>query len=103
VSTGSIHHWKRPIAALNETHRILKPGCHALIYDLVRRLPSSVAEVARREFGSLRARMLWLHSLEEPFLTPQDMEALVSATAFRRGKTQFVGVLCCLILRKTDA
>jgi ubiquinone/menaquinone biosynthesis C-methylase UbiE len=103
VSTGSIHHWKSPVPALNETHRVLKVGGHALIYDLVRRLPPSVAKAARREFGSLWSRMLWLHSLEEPFLTPQDMEGLVSATAFRRGKTRFVGVLCCLILQKTGA
>jgi SAM-dependent methyltransferase len=88
------------LAALNEVHRLLKAGGHALVYDLVRKLPPSVAEAARREFGSLQTRMLWLHSFEEPFYSPRDMEALVPATSFQRGQTQFVGVLCCLVLQK---
>jgi ubiquinone/menaquinone biosynthesis C-methylase UbiE len=101
VSTGSLHHWNHPLAALNEVHRVLKTGGYALVYDLVRKLPPSVAEAARRKFGSLRTRMLWLHSFEEPFYSPQDMEALVPTTSFQRGQTQFVGVLCCLVLQKS--
>jgi SAM-dependent methyltransferase len=101
VSTGSLHHWKNPLAALNEVHRVLKAGGYALVYDLVRKLPPTVAEAARHEFGSLRTRMLWLHSFEEPFYSPQDMEALVPATSFQRGQTRFVGALCCLVLQKT--
>lgn len=100
VSTGSLHHWKHPQAALNEAYRILKPGGYALVYDLVRKLPPEVAEAARREFGVVRTRMLWLHSFEEPFYSPEDMEALVPATSFQRGQTHFVGVLCCLVLQK---
>lgn len=103
VSTGSLHHWKQPVAALNEAYRVLKTGGHALIYDLVRKLPAEVAAAARREFGTLPTRMIWLHSFEEPFYTPKDMEALVPATLFGRGETQFVGVFCCLILKKTAA
>jgi SAM-dependent methyltransferase len=100
VSTGSLHHWKHPLSALNEVHRVLKAGGYALVYDLVRELPADVAEAARREFGALRTCMLWLHSFEEPFYSHQDMEALVTATSFQRGETQFVGVLCCLVLHK---
>ena len=101
VSTGSLHHWKNPITALNEVHRVLKMGGYALIYDLVRRLPPTVAQAARREFGPLRIHMLWLHSFEEPFYSPQDMLGLAPATPFLEADTQFVGVLCCLVLRKT--
>jgi len=39
ISTGSLHHWKHPIAGLNEVYRVLKEGHCALIYDLVRKLP----------------------------------------------------------------
>jgi len=103
VSTGSLHHWRRPVVALNEAYRVLKAGGYALIYDLVRRLPPAVAVAARREFGPLRTRMLWLHSFEEPFYSAQEMEALVPATLFQRGETQFIGVLCCLVLQKSTA
>ena len=102
VSTGSLHHWKHPSAALNEVHRVLKTGGYALIYDLVRKLPPEVAKAARREFGSLRTGMLWLHSFEEPFYSAQEMESLVPATAFGKGQTDFVGILCCLILQKNE-
>jgi SAM-dependent methyltransferase len=102
LSTGSLHHWKYPEEALNEAYRVLKAGGHALIYDLVRKLPPTVAEAARREFGPLQTGMLWLHSFEEPFLSAQEMKALVPGTRFRRGDIQFVGVLCCLVLRKSD-
>jgi len=101
VSTGSLHHWKDPIVALNEVHRVLKTGGYALVYDLVRKLPPAVAEAARREFGSLRTRILWLHSFEEPFYTSRDMSELVPATSFHNGRVEFVGVLCCLVLQKT--
>ncbi|MGA2400880.1 MAG: class I SAM-dependent methyltransferase, partial [Syntrophobacteraceae bacterium] len=67
VSTGSLHHWKHPVAGLNEVHRVLRAGGHALVYDLVRKLPPSIADAAKREFGSLRTLMLRLHSFEEPF------------------------------------
>jgi ubiquinone/menaquinone biosynthesis C-methylase UbiE len=101
VSTGSLHHWKHPPAALNEAHRVLKTGGCALIYDLVRNLPPAVAKAVRREYGSLRMLMFWLHSFEEPFYSPRDMEALVQDTSFESADIQFVGALCCLILRKS--
>jgi len=103
VSTGSLHHWKQPVAALNEMHRVLRAGGYALVYDLVRRMPPAIAEAARSEFGSWRTHMLWLHSFEETFYTPQDMEELLPATLFKGGQTQFVGMLCCLVLQKTTA
>jgi ubiquinone/menaquinone biosynthesis C-methylase UbiE len=101
VSTGSIHHWKDPVGGLNECHRVLKDGGVALMYDLVRQLPPDVAAAAKREFGRYRLALLWLHSFEEPFYSPQEMEALAAKSRFSQGQTRFVGVLCCLILRKS--
>jgi SAM-dependent methyltransferase len=103
VSTGSVHHWKNPVVGLNEVHRVLKPGRYALLYDLVSHVPPAVMRKARAEFGRVRSRLLWLHSFEEPFYSPEDMEALAPATHFGRGETRFVGVLCCLMLKKGEA
>ncbi len=100
VSTGSLHHWKNPVAALNEVHRVLQVGGTALMYDLVRNLPPRVAASARDRFGSLRAFVLWLHSFEEPFYNPQEMTALAQETLFQQGEIQFIGALCCLVLHK---
>ena len=100
VSTGSIHHWKQPEAGLNEVHRILKPGGYALIYDIVSDTPKALLREAKREFGRFRIFMLWIHAFEEPFYSTRGFELLPQPTLFREGQIRFVGVLCCLTLRK---
>lgn len=101
VSTGSFHHWKDPIHALSEAYRVLKPGGHALIYDLVRKMPKAVCKDIRARFGGFRLALLWLHSFEEPFLNAAEMEKLGRRTDFVVEGTRFTGALCCLVLRKT--
>jgi ubiquinone/menaquinone biosynthesis C-methylase UbiE len=100
VSTGSLHHWKDPIHALSEAFRVLKPGGHALIYDLVRKMPNAVCKDIRARFGGFRLALLWLHSFEEPFLNAEEMEKLGRRTDFVVEGTNFTGALCCLVLRK---
>ena len=100
VSTGSIHHWKEPVRALNEIYRVLKHGGYALLYDVVSDTPQSVLKEAAREFGRLRMLILWLHAFEEPFYSRQALELLPEASLFKKGSTHFAGVLCCLVMRK---
>jgi ubiquinone/menaquinone biosynthesis C-methylase UbiE len=100
VSTGSLHHWKAPLAGLNEVYRVLKPGGYGIMYDLVRDTPAHILEQTRQEFGRLRFTLLWLHALEEPFYSRDDLESLARASQFEVGLTKFVGVLCGLILKK---
>jgi ubiquinone/menaquinone biosynthesis C-methylase UbiE len=100
VSTGSIHHWKKPTACLNEIHRVLKPEGYALIYDLVSDTPASILKETAEEFGKLRLLLLWLHAFEEPFYSRRNFALLACPTAFREARTQFVGALYCLIMKK---
>jgi ubiquinone/menaquinone biosynthesis C-methylase UbiE len=102
VSTGSIHHWKQPEAGLNEVHRVLKPGGYALIYDIMSDTPKAVLREAKREFGRFRIFMLWIHAFEEPFYSTRGFELLPQPTLFREGQIRFVGVLCCLTLKKEE-
>ncbi len=100
VSTGSIHHWKDPIAGLNAIYRVLKHGGRALIYDLVSDPPTCLLRQAAKEFGKLRVILLWLHAFEEPFYSCKHFQLLSNASLFKQGRTRFVGVLCCLVLKK---
>jgi len=100
VSTGSIHHWKDPVAGLNDIYRVLKPGGYALIYDIVSDTPKSVLKETAREFGRLRMVLLWLHAFEEPFYSYEDLGLLAQSSLLKEEQTMFVGVLCCLILKK---
>jgi ubiquinone/menaquinone biosynthesis C-methylase UbiE/protein-S-isoprenylcysteine O-methyltransferase Ste14 len=101
VSTAAFHHWKDPIRALSEAHRVLKIDGYALIYDLVRNMPKEVCRDVRARFGSFRLTLMWLHSFEEPFLNAEEMEALGRQTDFTVEETRFTGALCCLVLKKT--
>ena len=100
VSTGSVHHWKDPTAGLNEIYRILKLGGCALIYDLVSDTPKSIMKTASQEFGKLKIFLLWLHAFDEPFYSHKKLHLVARPSLFKEGQTQFVGVMCCLILRK---
>ena len=40
VSTLSLHHWKNPIAVMDEIVRVLKPGGGFLVFDLRRDMPA---------------------------------------------------------------
>jgi ubiquinone/menaquinone biosynthesis C-methylase UbiE len=100
VSQWSVHHWKHPVEGLNEVYRVLKPGGYALMYDLVSDTPAKVLEEMGRKLGRWKMRLFWLHGFEEPFYTRENYESLASSTLFNEGQTRFVGILCCLIMKK---
>jgi SAM-dependent methyltransferase len=100
VSTGSIHHWKEPVRALNEIYRVLKHGGYALLYDVVSDTLRSLLKKSAREFGRLRMVLLWMYAFEEPFYSRQALELLPESSLFKQGRTKFAGVLCCLIMKK---
>jgi ubiquinone/menaquinone biosynthesis C-methylase UbiE len=86
VSTGSFHHWKKPILAFSECYRVLKRGSEAWIYDGCSGLPKEQAEQAKMKYGSLRyafaSRAVKIHgfSLREYETTIRD---ILDDTAFK--------------------
>ena len=95
-----MHHWKDPIACLNDIRRILKQDGYALIYDLVSDMPSYILKETAREVGTFQMLMLWIHAFEEPFFSTTNFELLARSSLFQEVRTKFVGVLYCMILKK---
>lgn len=54
ISTGSLHHWRRPAKVFDECYRVLKNGKEAWIYDGCSGLPKEQADKIIREYGFLR-------------------------------------------------
>lgn len=100
VSTGSLHHWKDTARALREIYRVLAPGGHALLYDIVRDTPREVLKSLSLEYGRVQRWLFWIHAFEEPFLSLKEMADLPASSPFRTGVTRFIGALCCLQLEK---
>lgn len=100
VSTASIHHWKDPEACLNEIYRVLKPGRHALLYDIVSDTPAERLAGMKRRFGRLRTLMLYLHALTEPFYSMEAFASLPASSLFKKWEVKWTGILCCLVLKK---
>jgi ubiquinone/menaquinone biosynthesis C-methylase UbiE len=103
ISSASLHHWKEPQECMTEIHRILKPGGFALLYDLVKDTPKEVLAEGRKQYGNYRMFLMWLHSFEEPFYKPQSMLDLADPKLYEAIQTRWVGLLCCLTLKKPQA
>ncbi|OEU64961.1 MAG: hypothetical protein BBJ57_12065 [Desulfobacterales bacterium PC51MH44] len=73
------------------------------MFDLVSNTPASILDDMRGNFGRLKTTIFWLHGFEEPFYSRKNSEALVRPTLFKECRNRFVGLLCCLILKKGAA
>jgi len=58
VSTGSLHHWRRPGKVFDECYRILKNGQEGWIYDPCPDALKKEADTAKKEYGWLRRLIL---------------------------------------------
>lgn len=66
VSTFSLHHWSKPVESFNEIHRVLRPDCKALIYDLTRNVTKAQRRASRKKHGRIMeftmSRLVRIHS-----------------------------------------
>lgn len=81
ISSGSLHHWKEPIHIFHEVHRVLKPGCQALISDLRSDAPEDEVKKLADQIDSRFMRWGLRHSLEEGY-TVAEAEQLVDGVPF---------------------
>lgn len=99
ISSGSLHHWEEPVRVFREVHRVLKPGCQALISDL----RSDAAQDEVRELTSqIDSRfMRWglRHSFGEGY-TAQEAEKLLDGIPFTRIRTDIAGISMAIWLEK---
>jgi ubiquinone/menaquinone biosynthesis C-methylase UbiE len=61
VSTGSLHHWKKPLHVINEIYRVLKDGRQAWIYDLRRDVSENVIvkKLGEYKYGKMISLILY--------------------------------------------
>jgi ubiquinone/menaquinone biosynthesis C-methylase UbiE len=76
VSNGSVHHWKRPVQIFNEIHRVLKPGCKAVISDLRRDASEEKIRKWEKNIDSRIMRWGLRHSFRESYTAPQIKEII---------------------------
>lgn len=58
VSTGSLHHWRKPVEVLNESYRVLRNGGEAWIYDGCPDMPEEEASKLAKKYGFWRCWIL---------------------------------------------
>ena len=81
ISSGSLHHWEEPSRIFREIHRVLKPGCRALVSDLRSDAPEDEVREFAAQIDSWLMRWGLRHSFGEGY-TAQEAEQLVDGIPF---------------------
>jgi ubiquinone/menaquinone biosynthesis C-methylase UbiE len=88
VCRAAFKNFARPLAALDEMHRVLKPGGSAVIIDLRKDFSAQQVNDYVRGRGMLSAALIKLTfntMLKKRAYTPQAIQQLVSQSQFRQG------------------
>ena len=108
VCTAAFKNFSDPIGALDEIHRVLKPGGQASIFDL--RKDASPADIAAEvqdmhlsTSNSLVTRWIFRFSLLKRAYTCEGIETLVAQSRFETCQLKPDGICFELQLAKTNA
>jgi ubiquinone/menaquinone biosynthesis C-methylase UbiE len=91
VCRAAFKNFARPLVALNEMHRVLKPGGNALIIDLRKDfLPRAVKDYARRHglFADPFIRLTFNTVLKKRAYTKDSITELVAQSQFGQGEVR---------------
>ena len=85
VSSGSLHHWNKPVEVFGEIYRALKLGQPALVYDVRKDAPKEKVDEFSHHIKSWFMRWGLRHSVGESY-TRQGIEELLSRTRFKEAE-----------------
>lgn len=106
VCRAAFKNFSAPLAALDEMHRVLKPGASALIIDLRKDFSPQEIDDYVRDKGVINAALIRLTfntMLKKRAYTQEDMRQLVSQSQFRQGNLQLGMLGFELWLRKAES
>lgn len=97
VCTAAFKNFKEPLRALDEMHRVLKPGGAALIVDMDRNAPDQRIEEYTQSIGARGAngffmKLMFKHFLRNGAYTKDEFAGLVSRTAFEKYEIRDAGI-----------
>ena len=84
ISTLSFHHWKRPEAALDEIHRVLRQGGEAWIYDIPKKASPDAWSRMKDRYGALSLILMRIYTLTEPFYDEERLAEFSMESRFKR-------------------
>ena len=105
VCTAAFKNFSRPLAALNEMYRVLKPGGSALIIDLRKDFsPQAIRDYVKGKGLINGAIIKWTFNamLKKRAYTVEGIERLVAQSQFRRGDLRLDAIAFELWLRKPE-
>jgi ubiquinone/menaquinone biosynthesis C-methylase UbiE len=99
ISSGSLHHWQEPGRIFQEVHRVLKPGCRALISDLRSDAPEDEVQEFASQIDSWFMRWGLRHSFREGY-TVQEAQQLVDGLPFASVRTEVDSISMAIWLER---
>ena len=99
VTSGSLHHWKRPMEVINEIYRVLKPGCKCIISDLVKDTPAERIREFASKIDSRIMRWGLMHSFKEGY-TVNAINALIKDTRFKSAEIEVEDISMRILLKR---
>ena len=100
ITSGSLHHWKKPTQVVDEIYWVLRPGCRALVSDLMKDAPKEKVHDFANKIDSKLIRWGLKHSFKESY-TARQIEQMIKSTHFREIEITEEEISMGIMLRKS--